>query len=34
MHYMNRTSTMLASFGDKISAQLTISTLRSPKKGT
>ena len=26
MHYLNRTSTMLASFGDKILAQLTLST--------
>ena len=26
MHYLNRTSTMLASFGDKILAQLTVST--------
>ena len=26
MHYLNRTSTMLASFEDKILAQLTVST--------
>ena len=31
MYYLNRTSTMLASFGDKILAQITISTFSKKK---